>query len=169
MRSSVIVLAALWLGCSSTSSAADAPADNAGLDSPVTDAPVTDTPVTDTPVTDAPVTDAPVTDAPAADAPRTCPLPPIDTAVCTRDEDCATATRGCFCGQQPVIGVNVTNRDAVQRCEAEAMRTCALGCPVAAGQVAEDGQSVTDGGAVAVRCEVRDGGATGACRTYVPR
>ena len=102
-----------------------------------------------------------------ADVALTCPLPPIDTSACVSDVDCTTAARGCYCGQQPVVGVSLGYADAVRRCEAEAAGRCALGCPVALGQVAQDGQSPGDGGAIAVRCERVDGGAGSSCRTYV--
>ena len=64
------------------------------------------------------------------------------------------------------MGVSRSNLALAARCEDDARRNCALGCPVQDGQEAQDGRSVTDGGVIAVRCE-RDAGA-GSCRTYVP-
>lgn len=97
-----------------------------------------------------------------------CPLPPIDTASCASDSDCTTVARGCYCGQQPVNGVSRTYAAAVARCEDEARMHCALGCPIALGQVAQDGRSVTDGGTIAVRCVHSDASSVGACTSYVP-
>ncbi len=101
-----------------------------------------------------------------SDGAAACPLPPINTAACTRDSECATAARGCYCGQQPVFGVNVTYRAAVLACEEESQRRCALGCPVTSGQLAQDGQSVAPGSTATVRCVVPDGGTSGECRTF---
>lgn len=103
-------------------------------------------------------------DAPG-DAPA-CPLsePSIDS--CGADSDCGSIARGCFCGQQPVVGVATSWYAAALLCEDQARRACALGCPVSPGQVAQDGRSPGDGGAIAVRCDRADGG--GRCRSYVP-
>lgn len=100
------------------------------------------------------------------DAPA-CPLsePSIDS--CTTDSECRALARGCFCGQQPVVGVATRWFASAVLCEDRAIRMCALGCPVSPGQVAQDGRSPADGGAIVVRCDRSDGG-VGRCRTSVP-
>lgn len=103
---------------------------------------------------------------PPADVPQ-CPLAPLAITACARDEDCAQVRRGCYCGRQPVTGVAERFRIDADRCEREAERSCALGCPVQSGLVADDGRDIDDGGTIANRCERGDGGA-GVCRTYVP-
>jgi len=99
----------------------------------------------------------------AVDA-ATCPLPE-SAADCAADADCATIARQCYCGQQPVDGVNVRSLAAAVACERSRDEGCALGCAVFDGQLAQDGRSVTDGGVIRVRCERDDGG--GRCRTFV--
>ena len=111
--------------------------------------------------------DAPDVSTDTGDAPTNCPLPPLDYSACTTDSDCAMYAAGCYCGQQPVSGVSVSNLAAVTRCEDFARMHCALGCAVMEGRAAQDGRSVTDGGTIAVRCEATDAGAR-SCRTYVP-
>ena len=98
----------------------------------------------------------------SADA-TTCPLP-ASAADCVTDDECATIARGCYCGAQPVDGVKRRSVEAAAVCEARSGAACALGCAVFPGQRTQDGQTVTDGGVVAVRC-ARDGG-VGRCATY---
>jgi hypothetical protein len=81
---------------------------------------------------------------------------------CTTAADCTTVARGCHCGQQPVLGIAKTASAAASACETLAANTCALGCPSSAGQVAEDGNSNTDGGTIEVRCDAN------VCHTVVP-
>ncbi|MFO0604763.1 MAG: hypothetical protein U0324_16390 [Polyangiales bacterium] len=92
-----------------------------------------------------------------------CPLPE-SAADCATDADCATIARQCYCGQQPVDGVNARSLAAATACETGRGEHCALGCAVFDGRLAQDGRSVTDGGVIAVRCE-RDAG-VGRCRTF---
>lgn len=109
----------------------------------------------------APDAGPPLTDVPA------CPLPPLDLTACTHDDDCGQVERGCYCGRQPVTGVAERYRIDAARCELEAARNCALGCPVQFGFVADDGRNIDNGGSLANRCERTDAG-VGRCRTYVP-
>ncbi len=99
----------------------------------------------------------------AVDA-STCPLPE-SAAECAVDADCATIARQCYCGQQPVDGVNARSLAAAVACERARDERCALGCAVFDGRRAQDGRSVADGGVIGVRCERDDGG--GRCRTFV--
>jgi hypothetical protein len=98
----------------------------------------------------------------SADA-SACPLPE-SAAACVADEECTTVARGCYCGARPVDGVSRRAIDAAAACEARSAAACALGCAVFEGQRTQDGQTVVDGGVVAVRC-ARDGG-VGRCTTY---
>jgi hypothetical protein len=81
---------------------------------------------------------------------------------CTTVADCTTVARGCHCGQQPVIGIAKSASATASACETLAQITCKLGCPSAAGQVAEDGNSDVDGGTIEVRCDAN------VCHTVVP-
>jgi hypothetical protein len=92
---------------------------------------------------------------------------PLDLTACTHDDDCGQVERGCYCGRQPVTGVAERYRIDAARCELEAARNCALGCPVQSGFVADDGRNIDNGGSLANRCERTDAG-VGRCRTYVP-
>jgi hypothetical protein len=60
--------------------------------------------------------------------------------------------RGCYCGQQPVIGVAKSAGAAAAACEKQAGENCGLGCANFPGQVAEDGKSPDDGGTLEVAC-----------------
>lgn len=71
---------------------------------------------------------------------------------CNTPNDCTTVARGCYCGQQPVIGVAKSASLAAAACEKQAGDDCALGCANFPGQVAEDGQSADDGGTIQVTC-----------------
>lgn len=102
-------------------------------------------------------------DAPTG-GPNTCNEVPAEIAACAQDSDCTTYLDGCYCGAQPMNGVNVTHASAVQSCEAGARDHCALGCPNFPGFVAEDGTMVDSAAMVSVHCEL----ATSLCKTYVP-
>jgi hypothetical protein len=93
-----------------------------------------------------------------------CPLPE-SAADCARDDECEMVARGCYCGQQPVEGVNRRFAAAAGACQDLARRSCALGCAVFPGRSTQSGQNDADGGTIAVRCE-RDAGA-GRCWTYL--
>jgi hypothetical protein len=81
------------------------------------------------------------------------------------DGDCTTVAIGCYCGQQPVVGVAKTFGSAAAACEAKSAATCARGCANFPGQMAEDGRSSSDG-TITVHCIAGDGGLV--CRSYVP-
>lgn len=91
-----------------------------------------------------------------------CPLPE-SAAACAADDECATIVRGCYCGDQPVEGVNRRNVEAAAVCETRNRMNCAVGCAMSLHQRAQDGRIVADGGVIDVRC-VRDGG-VGRCVT----
>ena len=94
-----------------------------------------------------------------------CPLPTVESTACASDAECAPVARRCYCGAQPVEGVNVAYAVRAALCEAESAMSCALGCAVFPGQQAQDGQTTEDGGVIAARCE-RDAG-VGRCVTFV--
>lgn len=71
---------------------------------------------------------------------------------CVSPSDCTTVARGCYCGQQPVIGVAKSASVAANACETKAGSECGLGCANFPGQVAEDGKSPDDGGTLSVEC-----------------
>ena len=102
-------------------------------------------------------------DAPTG-GPNTCNEVPAEIAPCSSDSDCTTYVDGCYCGAQPMNGVNVTHASAVSACEAGAAEHCALGCANFPGFIAEDGAMVDSAAMVAVHCEP----ATSLCKTYVP-
>ena len=136
MKRHVLICAAL-LGCSGgtgTPGATDAAVEDAG--------------------------DASTNDASAGDG-GACPTYDKASKACTVASDCATVARGCYCGQQPVIGVAQSIAARASACEQEVANTCALGCPNAPGRVAEDGKDDQDGGTIAVDCKA------GACTTRV--
>ena len=91
-----------------------------------------------------------------------CPLP-VSAAACGADDECAAIARGCYCGDQPVEGVNRRYAEAAGVCEARSRMFCAVGCAMSLNQRTEDGRTVADGGVIDVRC-VRDGG-EGRCVT----
>ena len=83
------------------------------------------------------------------------------TKTCTAVADCGMVARGCYCGSQPVVGVNKAYLAAAQACETKAGMACPLGCVSGPGQVAEDGKLPGDGGVIVVKC------ALGKCLTVV--
>lgn len=93
-----------------------------------------------------------------------CPLP-VSAAACGADDECTSIARGCYCGDQPVEGVNRRYAEAAGVCEARSRMLCAVGCAMSLNQRTEDGRTVADGGVIDVRC-VRDGG-EGRCVTSV--
>jgi hypothetical protein len=102
-------------------------------------------------------------DAPTG-GPNTCYEVPSEIAVCSSDSDCTTYLDGCYCGSQPMNGVNVTHAAAVNTCEAGAAEHCALGCANFPGFIAEDGNMADSSASISVHCEP----ATNLCKTYVP-
>jgi hypothetical protein len=100
--------------------------------------------------------------------PYSCDPPPIDAAECTTDEGCALVSDGCYCGDQPVYGVAFRYRDGAGACEGLAASTCALGCPVTIGFVAQDGKSTMDRSLIKVRCADKQPSGVGACKSYLP-
>ena len=102
-------------------------------------------------------------DAPTG-GPNTCHEDPAEIATCSGDSDCTTYVDGCYCGAQPINGVNVTHATAVRECEVGAAQNCALGCANFPGFIAEDGVMVDSSAMISVHCEP----ATSLCKTYVP-
>lgn len=96
--------------------------------------------------------------------PNSCNEGTPEIAACANDGDCTTYVDGCYCGAQPMNGVNVTHASAVSACERTAAENCALGCANFPGFVAEDGQMVDSSAMISVHCEP----ATKLCKTYVP-
>jgi hypothetical protein len=102
-------------------------------------------------------------DAPTG-GPNTCHEEPSEIAVCSDDSDCTTYFDGCYCGAQPMNGVDVTHAAATRTCEAAAAEHCALGCANFPGFIAEDGNMVDSSAMISVHCEP----AAKICKTYVP-
>jgi hypothetical protein len=90
-----------------------------------------------------------------------------EVTACEKASDCDIVYRGCYCGQQPAVGVATAFSMLMAACEQKAAQECALGCATLPGHIAQDGKNDADGGAVNVRCD-SSGPGKGTCRTYIP-
>lgn len=60
---------------------------------------------------------------------------------CAVAGDCLMVARGCYCGAQPIIGVNKSAQPAAQACETKNQNNCGLGCANFPGHVGDDGKN----------------------------
>jgi hypothetical protein len=95
-----------------------------------------------------------------------CATPPADLVACSVNADCATLVVGCYCGSQPVNGVARKYAATAQSCENTAATSCARGCAIQQGMVAQDGTKATASTQFAAHCD--HSGATGVCKSFTP-
>ncbi len=96
-----------------------------------------------------------------------CTLPPVDVTHCNVDADCTKVMKGCFCGPQPVLGVNNAYASAVQTCEAAEAANCNIRCAQENTYRPSHGAgTVLDPDLIVARCDTT--GLVGACVTEIP-
>lgn len=100
-------------------------------------------------VPDADAAAAKLSDAGTPDANRRGDASPVDAGVecnkgitsddhaCTTDNDCVRVNVGCYCGDQPVVGVNRATEARTKACELARASNCGLGCAQTANFVAD--------------------------------
>lgn len=93
---------------------------------------------------------------------------PAEFANCTQPSDCALVKIGCYCGNQPVVGVSRAYVQAAAQCEDQHAASCALGCALGLDLQAQDGKVTTDILEISLKCAPPPDGGAPICQSYVP-
>ncbi|MEO8798929.1 MAG: hypothetical protein ABI551_13660 [Polyangiaceae bacterium] len=89
-------------------------------------------------------------------------------AACAQASDCRLVALGCYCGNQPIMGVAASYESAAASCEATHASSCALGCSTGLDVVAQDGKTAKALADVSVKCTPPPDGGASICQSYVP-